>query len=200
MEQIEKNAKCIYTHKSGAKLFMFVANDLAKKRISFGFVVQSVDGSLSNIHYVKRSQLLTSKSVFNFLFDYLENFDKSDVVNIKTEVFQSLDKLPKQNFSEQITFDQLYKMLCDYCRDINTEEEFWVENEMCNIATSKFDPLLKNFDCGYKRLEVLRMLKFRGLLRTNSDRPYDYMRTDRYGNSFRVICFRCVDQEENTND
>lgn len=193
---IVNNATLIYTHDFCNKVYMFAANDYGTRRQSFGFVVVSATGETSRPVYVKRSELITKKVPLEFMYNFLADFTHDDIAKIKNEVQNHMQVVHSMDFSESVSPEELYLAICEYCENPANEENeghITIADGHCNIPTQRFAGVIKDLDCGYKKLEALRELKLMNLLRTNEGRPYDYKITDKNGYTYRVNSIKHLD-------
>ena len=184
------NATLIYTNSWNYMVYMFEVQDSGTMRNSYGILIESPNGEVSDITYLKKSQILKSKSAFDFIFDFKGDFDKTDIDGVKAAFMQHLGKAKGVDFSTKSPIEQVYQELCQYVHDHEGERVVSMSDGYCNIDTKEFENIINKFDFGYKRLEILRMFKLIGILRTNKDRPYDWMLTDKEGTQYRVNSFK----------
>lgn len=189
----QKYMGIIHTNTKGYSVYMLEAQDFGTLRQSFGFFIQSPQGKNSEIVYLKRSQIIKNKGAFDFLFDYDGGFFKSDIDTVKTEALQRMsrpERTEQIDFSSKYPIEQAYQELCRYVHDNDGDDGVCVSGGFCNVDTRNFDAIIKELDLGYSRLELLRWFKIIGLLRTNKNRPYDFMLTDENGQQYRVYRFQ----------
>jgi hypothetical protein len=187
---LKNNATFVYTNSWGYNVYMFIAKDHGTMRRSIGIFIESPSGNPSIPTFLKRSQILKSKNCFDFFFDLDGDFEKLDVDNIKAAVMQNLNNLKVVDLSTKLSIEDVYTELCDYVSVNDGNGTVSISNGYCNIDTKAFDGILKELQFGYTRLEILRALKIMGNMRTNSNRPYDWMLTDANGIPYRVYSFK----------
>lgn len=197
---IKEMATLIYTNSWEYKVIMFKVQDYGTLRNSYGFVVEAPDERLSDITYLRRSQIFKSKNAFDFLFDYEGDFDKTDIDGVKAAVMREINKVREVDFSTKYPIEQVYQELRAYVHENDGNGLVSISDGYCNIDTKEFDTIIGAYDFGYKRLEILRMFKLAGVLRTNKNRPYDWMLTDREGTPYRAYSFRDLLQESLTDE
>lgn len=195
---MDMNAKLIYTTDWEYKVYLTGLTDMAAMKQTIGFLIKDPDENTSNVHTIKKSKLFTSKSAFDFFFDFVGGFDRNDIDTIKANVMDQLKNIHYIDVSEKVTIDEAHMRLCKYVRDHEVEDNVFVDDEgYCNIEyTDKFPSVIKDLELGYKRLELLKMLKILELLKTNEGRVYDYRRYDKDGNDYRVVRFKNITVEE----
>lgn len=158
-------------------LRMVLKQDTSSMRISVGFFLVAPDGSVSKMTTVKRHDIKFNNSAFDFMLDYIANFEKKEIVEIIKKVKDDVKNMDAEKYSTVATVDEVYQALCDYIISKATdkkEKDIYIENGLGHIKTT----CLKNFvneysDLGYSRKEILENLKMCGLLLYDKDRSYD---------------------------
>lgn len=168
--------KVIY-EKNGYALRMVLKHDTSSMRMSVGFFLVAPDGSVSKMTTVKRHDIKFNNSAFDFLLDYIADFEKKEIVEIIKKVKDEVENMKSEIYSTVATVDEVYQTLCDYIISKVTdkkEKDIYIENDKGYMKTT----CLKNFvneysDLGYSRKEILENLKMCGLLLYDKDRSYD---------------------------
>jgi len=187
---LKNTATFVYENSRGYRVYMFLAHDRGAMRCSIGTFLESPNGNLSIPTFLKRSQILKSNNCFDFFFDLDGDFDKQDVDHIKAAAMQNLNNLKEMDVSTKLSIEDVHTELCDYVSVNDGNGTVSISNGYCNIDTKAFDGILKELQFGLTRLEILRSFKIMGILRTNLNRPYDWMLTDANGNLYRVYSFK----------
>ena len=136
---------------------------------------------------VQRSRLLKrGTGELNWLKDYSETFTDDDLEIVKKEVHKILADVPKEviETSDKLTPSEVFGRLTEFitkrCELVSPDGEVFLEppafikDGYGYVRTTEFESFISsNKDMGWKRLEVLKMLKRNSLLQTGKERTYD---------------------------
>ncbi len=189
------NGTLLYENAHGFKVYMKKLNDSSKLIQKFVFFVVSPDNNISEIKPIKRSTMFTSKTVFDFVYDFMGDFDKDDIDNIKSSALKSIGDIKTVDIAEKKTFVEAHKMLCKYVLDNHLEYSIFIDDAgYCNINTEIFEDIVNELELGYKRLQLLRMFKVMNLLKYDKGRN-DYRKYKDGREQYRVISFKYINGE-----
>lgn len=148
--------------------------------------VKDPDGKFFLPQSVTRSRLIQRGiGVLNFLYDYNAGLQDDDLKIIKNNIFSMfLEPSDIVEQAEKSSEREVVERLKEYIQIRNNEGAavdgkitidplIFIKNKIGYIRTTSFESFIsENKDMGWKRLEVLKMLKREGLLITDKDKVY----------------------------
>jgi hypothetical protein len=200
MEDMIMNATLLFTNDWEYKVYMAGMADKAAMKQAIGIFVTDPNGNKSDLHKITRSKLFTSKSTFDFLFDFEGGFDRQDIDAIKSKVMDQLKKVQYVDLSERVSIDDAHRLLSEYVNDHYIENCVYIDEDgYCNIEyNDKLPSVIAELELGYKRLELVKMFKILDLLKISGGRVYDFKKYDR-GEPYWTLCFIPFKKDENSN-
>jgi hypothetical protein len=196
MKAMESKTEEIYKNGKGYFILACYLSDQVTMRQEVGLFIETPDESISEVIRLKKSRIISSNTSLDFLLDMQGDFDKKDIDAIHAHLLESLDKLPVVCDDRKVPFNEVYRELCNYAREYQQEDLITIQDGYCNIDSKKFRSIVAEMDFGYNKLEIIRTMKIRGLLRINKNRSYDWAMTDKDGNTYRAISFKDSRQKE----
>ncbi len=192
----------LHTGTWGDKLYMVGLEDNSKKKLSIGFFVVDHEGKMSEIISISRSKFFTSKNPCDFVYDLAADFTRDDVVIIKNKVLQNLRSINYVDVSEAVGIDEAYMMLCEYVYNHRVEDSVFIDDDgYGNVETKKLEGILKELECGYKKLQLLKALKVKEVLLIGKGRSFDYKLYDKDGNPYWAYRIKNIyEVEDDSND
>lgn len=187
---VPKEAICFHTNSWDYRVYAAKLTDGTFQTVAFYIV--DVKGHVSDTVFKKRSQLM-KRNGFEFIYDLEGDFDKADLDKIKAGYKNVEEHLKAIHCPEKLPFELVYKGLYQ-CRNRLKDDLITIDRDgdleyLC-IDTKCFDAMVKAEDCGWKALEVKKVLRQLGFLRINFGRPYDFAKRDKDGSTYRTISLR----------
>ena len=164
--------------------------------------VKDPDGKFFLPQAVTRSRLIQRGiGVLNFLYDYDAGLQDDDLKIIKNNILSMfLEPSDIVEQAEKSSEREVVERLKEYIQIRNNEGAaidgkitiaplIFIKNKIGYIRTTSFESFIsENKDMGWKRLEVLKMLKREGLLITDKDKVYQKkMKHNGSGNDYYAI-------------
>ncbi len=148
--------------------------------------VKDPDGKFFLPQSVTRSRLIQrGMGVLTFLYDYDAGLQEDDLKIIKKNILSMfLEPSDIVEQAEKLSEREVVERLKEYIQIRNNEGAavdgkitidplIFIKNKIGYIRTTSFESFIsENKDMGWKRLEVLKMLKREGLLITDKDKVY----------------------------
>lgn len=165
------------------KVYGALSCEKSSTKMSVDIYIVSPDGEMSQLYSIKKSAL-TKKNTFDFILDLDGDFARDDVDKIKNSVVELFKKVrdPEKIVATQTkaTVLELYQAVSDFIRENeedlgdNPDAEYFIKDGYGYMLTTKMNEFLaENKELGYKKLEVLKTLKYMGALHPSASRPYD---------------------------
>lgn len=196
-KELDYNAVFLYENKNNFKIYMTGLNDTSKMIQNIGFFITNNEGDASEVTPIKRSKLINSKTALNFIYDYMGEFSREDVNQIKRIVDSKISEIPEVTINEKVPVMDAYRMLCRYVIDNQVENEVFLDKEgYCNINTKVLLSVVNNLELGYKPLEIKRAFKVINVLVCDKGRTYEYTKYTKARESYRTIRFKNIIKEE----
>lgn len=188
---ITKNTILVHRNAWDYSVRMSRLDDLAAKHQSFGIIIEAPDGTISSPYIIKKSEIGKKKTVFNFLFDCEGDFDQRDIEAVKAVIFDKMKNAPSMPGNERATIQQVIKKVVNYVEENESVlgGRTYIKDGCINIETTALEKILKELECGWKKLDVLRMLRIMGILIVGEGRSYDISAVDVKGTNYHVYRF-----------
>lgn len=196
-KELDYKAVFLYENKNNFKIYMTGLNDTSKMIQNIGFFITNNEGDVSEVFPIKRSKLINSKTALNFIYDFMGEFCREDVNQIKRIVDSKISEIPEVTINEKVPVMDAYRMLCRYVIDNQVENEVFLDKEgYCNINTKVLLSVVNNLELGYKPLEIKRAFKVLNVLVCDKGRTYEYTKYTKARESYRTIRFINIIKEE----
>lgn len=207
------NEKVLIT-KKGYELRCVKTGEGSTLRMGVDIYQVSKNGNRSVPISISRAEIVTGSKSLNKLLDFSICLDdrefKQVVANLKGLVSQ-IDIL--LNVDERATPNELYEAFCEYGKDKKIEAvalkltekieilpKAFLTKGGLNIQTTQFENVMQEIEetQGYKKLEILKTLKFMGVLENGEGRAYDKKISvlSRKINCYRIMLPRVIDKEK----
>lgn len=174
----------------GNRVMATVTQDNASMRVSATMFFEKKTGKRSTPVTIPRSRVMNGSESYNFLYDWGTGFDENDVKGMRDRLKDLFEKHsePQVVFFDKADPEEAYRRLAFYIRenftgklkssgedDLSYYEPCFIKGDSGFIRTNAFDSFLNaNPDLGYKRLELLRVLRLHEyLVVPNRGRSYD---------------------------
>lgn len=182
-----KNNYCTLHKKNQYEVLGNIEKDTTTGWITAMIKVKEPDGTVRLPQPVTRSRLLQRGiSVLTFLYDCGAELKEDDLKIIKNNLLSMFSKPPSVvEQAEKLSEREVIERLKEYIQIKNSEmvsidgkltiePEIYIKDKIGYVRTTSFEGFIStNRDMGWKRLEVLKMLKREGLLETDKDKTYE---------------------------
>lgn len=165
----------------GYIVYAVLNKDVSSLRLAVDVYVVTPENEMSKILTFKRCDVLKKKKWTNIFLDMDGGFTKEDLEKLQTAMDSLLSENGQITLGQSCaTVEEVHRAISKHIRE-NKEElsdnpfaECFVKDDIGYMATSQMEKFIKaNSDLGYKRLEVLKHLKYLGVLQPADDRAYD---------------------------
>lgn len=174
--------------KQGNKVMGLVTQEESSMKISATLFLETPDGERSAPISIPRSKVVTERQDYSFIYDWGDGFSKDAVNAMKDKLMEMFKNGTPLKLVEKASPEKAYIRLAEYIKTQSTGKLYekpgtpltffqncFIEDEFGYIKTTQLDSFLSaNTDLGYKRIELLRVLRIHGYLASNKDRSYDY--------------------------
>lgn len=171
----------VHETKQGYAVYAVLNQDISSLRIAVDIYVVTPAGKMSDIMTIKRSSILKGKGWANTFLDMYGEFEQDDIDEIQKQVKELLSKKEQISLGQsRATVEEVHRAISKYIEknkeslDDNPKANCFVKDKIGYMATNQMDYFIKeNAELGYKRLEVLKYLKYLGVLQPADTRAYD---------------------------
>lgn len=176
--------KVVFETAWGHKFYVVQTRDVARKRVSVDFYMVTPEGEMSEIISVERSDIFKKKGWNSFLYGYEAKLGRDEVMEISDKVIKMVRQADTDfvDIETKATPQEVYENCIDFIYankeslEDNADAKVFIHNGYGCIETKEIERFIKEYReelRGYKRVDILKCLKFMGKLIPGNGRPYD---------------------------
>lgn len=202
--------------KNGFKLCAVVTTEASKQRVGVTIYEVNELGKMSVPVTFKRSEIMKKSSSLNLLLDFGICLTEDEFEAVIEKCINLLNSEKASiNLDNRSTSDELYRGFCEYAKDTRQKEIYVTDSikvmpkavadrEFLDIQTKEFEYVMEEIPEteGYKKIEILKVFKFMGVLQTDKGRAYDkkVALNGKKVNCYRIMMSDFIDTEENSKE